>query len=444
MQQCYFDSNPEHLPDHTTDCYPVQIYGTHPYDPDKSSLASRSLINKIRDLGVNIDSKSLDLLTIATAVTSAETFVLRKDAPDAWSRQLELFIPVYDKKLWQGVAEELASVLGYLTGDNWKLNFETTQLELPQPKTSKKAKDKAKSLVGLNCVSLFSGGLDSAVGAIDMINGSNVDKPLLISHSYKGDGKKQKDIKSLLRGKYSEFSFDISPKIIKSRRGKTDVSMRGRSFNFIALAVLGVNALRSANNDDSISRIVIPENGYISLNPPLTRRRIGSHSTRTTHPFYISRLELLLNKVGFNISLENPYQMKTKGEMVSECVDKVAIKKAVVLSVSCSNWHRKHIQCGRCVPCLIRRAAVFKAGFTKDAPYDAENLGIVKKYKGERDDLLAVSMAINKYRNTEDFKAWIRQSGSLPQDRQLRDQLADVAKRGLLEVEQFLKSRKVK
>ena len=87
---------------------------------------------------------------------------------------------------------------------------------------------------------------------------------------------------------------------------------------------------------------------------------------------------------------------------------------------------------------------MFKAGFTKDAPYDAENLGIVKKYKGERDDLLAVSMAINKYRNTEDFKAWVRQSGSLPQDRQLRDQLADVAKRGLLAVEKFLKSRKVK
>ncbi|AIW17251.1 Qat anti-phage system QueC-like protein QatC [Vibrio tubiashii] len=444
MMQCYFNNNPERLPKQGDECYPVQIYGTHMHYPNKVSLASRSLIDKVRSLGVEIDSKSLDLITIATAVTSAETFVLRKDAPDAWSRQLELFIPVYHKELWQGVAEELSSILGFLTGDYWRLNFESTQLELPKPKKSKKAKDKASSLIGLNCVSLFSGGLDSAVGALDMINGSNMDRPLLISHSYKGDGKKQRAIKSLLEGKYGEFSFDISPRIIESRRGKTDVSMRGRSFNFIALAVLGISALRAANNDESISRIIIPENGYISLNPPLTRRRIGSHSTRTTHPFYISKLEHLLNNVGFKISLENPYQLKTKGEMVSECVDKTAIKKAVVLSVSCSNWHRKHIQCGRCVPCLIRRASVFKAGFGKDAPYDAENLNVVKKYKNERDDLLAVSMAIKKHDKDGDFEKWIRQSGPLPQDTQLREQLADVAKRGLMEVAQFLKHEKIK
>ena len=59
--------------------------------------------------------------------------------------------------------------------------------------------------------------------------------------------------------------------------------MRGRSFNFLAMAMLGLSVVQRINGND-INKIFIPENGYISLNPPLTRRRIGSLSTRTTHP----------------------------------------------------------------------------------------------------------------------------------------------------------------
>ena len=443
MHEIHFNNDPSALPEFDQNCYPVQIFGGHKYDSSKASLAARSLIDSVRDLGISIDEKAIDLVTIAAAVTSAETFILRKDAADAWARQLHLHIPVYDVPLWSSLSVELASILGYLTGDMWRLTFFDSQVSLPTPKRSKKAKSKARTLIGLNCVCLFSGGLDSAVGAVDLVNGISQDAPLLVSHSYKGDGAKQRDIKQLLAGNFGELSYGIFPRIIKFLKGKTDVSMRGRSFNFIAMAVLGITALREANMDCSIKKIYIPENGYISLNPPLTRRRIGSHSTRTTHPYFLTKLENLLNKAGFNIEFCNPYQFKTKGEMISECVDQQSIEKIIPLSVSCSNWHRKHIQCGRCVPCIIRRASVFKSGFLVDAPYHNKNLATVKQYKDERDDLQALGAAIIRLEKTKKYQSWVRSSGTLPQDPLTRDDLYDVARRGLAEFEIFLKSEKV-
>ena len=159
----------------------------------------------------------------------------------------------------------------------------------------------------------------------------------------------RKRLKSLLSSPYADISYSISPHIIESCEGRTEISMRGRSFNF-SYGCIGNFCSENANGDASIKTIIVPENGYISINPPLTRRRIGSHSTRTTHPNFLLRLEKLLERIGFGVKFVNPYQFKTKVKCWLECVDQDAIRKAVPLSVSCSHWHREHIQCGHCVP----------------------------------------------------------------------------------------------
>src|SRR6266852_896439 len=46
--------------------------------------------------------------------------------------------------------------------------------------------------------------------------------------------------------------------------------------------------------------LYVPENGLIALNVPLDPLRLGSFSTRTTHPFYIARWNELLKMVGMN------------------------------------------------------------------------------------------------------------------------------------------------
>ncbi len=139
----------------------------------------------------------------------------------------------------------------------------------------------------------------------------------------------------------------------------------------------------------------------------------------------------------------NPYQFKTKGEMLAECKDQDAIQKAVPLSVSCSHWHRRNIQCGHCVPCLIRRASVHYAKFSQDAGYEDQSLKSVLKEFKTRDDLQSVQTAIIRLNKTKDYRAWLRQSGVLPQDADIRKELESTIMRGLAEVETFLKATNV-
>ena len=218
--------------------------------------------------------------------------------------------------------------------------------------------------------------------------------------------------------------------------------MRGRSFNFLAMAMLGLSVVQRINGND-INKIFIPENGYISLNPPLTRRRIGSLSTRTTHPNFLRKIQNILNDVRFNVVFINPYQMKTKGEMLKECKDQKRLEKVIPLRVSCSNWHRKGIQCGRCVPCIIRRAAVLASGFSLDAKYDSEILRYVLNDGDAKDDLLALTAANIRISKINDHSRWVRESGPLPDQENERQELFSVFSRGLAEVGVFLKKEKI-
>ena len=442
MTKFVFHHDPRKLPQHTETCHPVQMYNKYKWDSLSSSCIARPIINTIRDLGCRVSNDSFDFLTIAMAVTAADTFSRREDSKNSWSRELDLEIALYSPDAWSAVASKLEKALSYLTGDMWNLNFVPGGLRPPTPKTSKKALLKRKTLKGLNCVCLFSGGLDSAVGAIDLINGDGK-KPLLVSHAYKGDASKQNQVeKVLLEGGYSRLACNADPHLISCLDGETDITMRGRSFNFLAMAVLGLSAIETVNRDN-LTKIFIPENGYISLNPPLTRRRIGSLSTRTTHPYFLSQIQEVLNIIGFDVSLINPYQMKTKGEMLKECKDQQALKKALPSTVSCSNWHRKGIQCGRCVPCIIRRAAVSYSNFSLDAPYDSSHLHTVLREGESKDDLLALAAANIKLSKLKNVSRWVRESGPLPPEDNERKELVSVFSRGLKEVGLFLKKEKV-
>lgn len=125
------------------------------------------------------------------------------------------------------------------------------------------------------------------------------------------------------------------------------------------------------------SELIIPENGVISLNIPLTWSRIGSSSTRTTHPYYMSLLNIILKKLGSAIHLINPYQFKTKGEMMRECKNQKVLKELAPFTMSCSHPSDRYSgensikdsHCGYCVPCTIRRVAFKKAGISDNSIY---------------------------------------------------------------------------
>jgi len=133
------------------------------------------------------NARALDLLITASLCYIVDKAVPRSSSTDNWTRDLEITIPVSDSQLWTGVAEELAETLAFLTGDSWHFTF--SQLAEPIFAGSETLMPASSST---QVVSLFSGGLDSLAGAIDLLN-SNAGRILFMGH-YDSSGLKVQSV----------------------------------------------------------------------------------------------------------------------------------------------------------------------------------------------------------------------------------------------------------
>jgi len=269
-------------------------------------------LTSLKSLGVFPSEVGLDLLIVAAHVHAADTRISRAEqSQDSWTRELRLVVPVSDPERWQAAARTLTRTLDFLTGDRGTVGFRRR----PERFASIAPPPATLFPPPFDEVSLFSGGLDSLIGAIDLLESGRT--PLLISHA--GEGATS-DAQSALFGKlkqhYSGSSFDRLRVWMAFPNGlvkdvSSESTTRGRSFLFFALGVFAGSGLGS----NFVLRV--PENGLIALNVPLDPLRLGSNSTRTTHPFYMSRWNELLGELGIDGRVENPYWDKTKGEMAA-------------------------------------------------------------------------------------------------------------------------------
>jgi len=414
------------LPDASETVVPVQLYGLNGIN-----YIGSPVIEKIKRLGVKVSSTAIDFLSIALAITAADTFVKREDAADGWAREITIQMPLAEPEPWNNVKVKLEKALRFLSGDIWQFEFTNDGFKPPNPYRQYDRFHLVK-LRSLDSVSLFSGGLDSAIGVIDLLSDGR--KPLLISHAYPKDHTCQEAIAGHLKGRFSRFSVNAHP---ISANGETDVSMRTRSINFLAFAAVGACAVQTVNQMSRVE-LFVPENGFISLNAPLTTRRIGSLSTRTTHPHFLGLIQEIFNDVDIECDILNPYQFQTKGEMVGSCRDQSILQSVFQNTVSCSHWKRKNKQCGCCVPCIIRRAALRKANFNEQQDtYIYDLLKTVLLETDKRDDLRALSIAIEQIA-TRSIGPWILNSG--PLTRADFNRYQHVFVNGLKEVEVFLQN----
>jgi hypothetical protein len=418
------------LPSATDDLLPVQLYGLSGQGRGDISVIGNPVIDKIKRLGVRISSQAMDFMTIALAVTASDTFVRRTDTEDGWTRQFSLQLPLHEPERWRPLKKDLEHALHFLSGDIWSFDFQEGGYEPPVP-YSQRDRFHLIRLMELDCVCLFSGGLDSAIGAIDLL--AQARAPLLVSHAYKGDKTHQDRIAEKLQGRYSRFEVNADPHLYT---GETDITMRTRSLNFLAFAAVGACAVQAVSQKESVD-LIVPENGFISLNAPLTPRRIGTLSTRTTHPYFIKSIQEIFDAVEIPCNINNPYQLKTKGQMASECQDRQLLNEVVDNTVSCSHWKRSNQQCGVCVPCVIRRAALLAGGFDEEIEYSFDDVTDVLGETDRRDDLLALSIAVAQ-KATRKPGPWILDSGPLPP--QYFTDFKSVFLQGLDEVEAFLKA----
>lgn len=424
----YFADPKEITPKPVDGEIPVWLFGNNPPFPHAGAVGGQ-VIDTASRFAVRPDQSVMDLLAIAMAVAAADTFVSRAESPTRWGRTFELHVPLCNPSIWMPIKPLLEKALLYLSGDEWHFEFRSGGVEAPT-RAEIHRKINTFDLSKIDCVSLFSGGLDSSLGALELLQGRR--RPLLVSHAAQGDAGYQERMAARLASHCQRLAVNTYP----TWSGVHEDSTRTRSFGFIALAALAGQCASQFRGGRRIDLFVC-ENGLIALNPPLTPRRIGSLSTRTAHPYFLGQVQELLDATGISVQLINPYEHETKGEMLGRHSADDGIEDFAAATVSCGKWKRKNKQCGRCVPCAIRRASFHAAALPDQTDYQFPDLRLVVRDENGRDDLLSIKAAISRQEGAK-INRWVLQAGPLPSDPLKRQGYFDVARRGIDELSQFL------
>ena len=99
-----------------------------------------------------------------------------------------------------------------------------------------------------------------------------------------GDAENQRTFAKVMGGGLRHLQMNHNAGVPKP---ETPSSQRARSLIFIAYGVLAATTLKQYHAGGSVT-LYVCENGFISINPPLTEMRLGSLSTRTTHPVFFA------------------------------------------------------------------------------------------------------------------------------------------------------------
>lgn len=326
------------------------------------------------------NSAAFDFLILSVIVYNVDRMLSRKTfSLDGWRRDISLVdVPAINAELMNSTKDEFNHAISFLTGDDWDIHFvqASSYNYFPEYHQEYVIDDYEK-------VALFSGGLDSLIGFVDVATSLPEDKKvLLISHvelgKEGGDQNRLKRVCELPDNRFFEGKYDLlqinAGLIPRSYQNKmpTESTFRSRSLLFFAMGIYVAHRVREN------TPLIVPENGTISINIPLNKSRRSSCSTRTTHPVFIKRLQGALAAIGIQNELHNPYKLKTKADMMKDCFvnsEKRRILTALYKS-SCSCAKRSHNRwwdksgedisanrinhCGMCLPCLYRRVSLDK------------------------------------------------------------------------------------
>lgn len=316
-----------------------------------------------RSIGASIGPLARDLIELAAVVLMAD-LACRRGRHEHWTRQFELLVPVRHPDTWEDLRPDIEALLGFLTGDNIRLTFAARENTDERPSTSPR-----ESFAPPDCIALLSGGLDSLAGALLLLKAGR--RPLFVMHRDLNPrvAAAQRHVISIVNARGASGVAQISlhpsgvrrPRYPFPRDGEREPSQRSRSFFFLSAAVSAANAL-------GLREIFMFENGVIARNIPLSPARIGSLSTRTTHPRFVQAFSRLANELfGGTWTVANPFLSRTKGEIVTQVLAPELSPRDIRATVSCWQAGRASRPCGGCVACIVRRLAFAQAGLGDEA-----------------------------------------------------------------------------
>lgn len=303
-----------------------------------------------------------DFVWTAVAIYMADRFAPRRPFGSGgvpfWRRRIDVQIPVREVEHWKSATPLLLALLGFLTEDDWTLDF-VPQRAAFSAEVQRRFQEFKRQEV--QWTSLFSGGLDSLAGALQWLE-STAGAGLLVSGETHGRLRvAQQELVGELMERYPArishcgIDYRLPEKVEESG---IESSQRVRAFVHVCFGAL-------ASRLAGCSELYLFENGVGAMNLACDNSQIGSQNSRGTHPVFLLQMSEFVSAVfAQQFTVSNPFLFKTKGQML-EIPMMAGLEALLQKSFSCDvfpNYHHKASQCGHCPSCLIRRLAFHTAG----------------------------------------------------------------------------------
>jgi len=306
-----------------------------------------------------ISRRAADLVDIAASIFQIERQLRGRQRTNPVAR-FELTIRVREATAWnERATSSLIDILNVLGNPTWNVRVDPgLQSQIPQ---HEKSKDQ-----NIEQVALFSGGLDSACGALTLRKQKAITQ---LTSYYTGQKSLQADLAK---------AFGFSPPVQWSLHWAKEPG-RGHSYFYRSFLFLALGA--AVAESWGARRLFQFENGVLaSAIPPAPSFAMTHHAHPRLHAA-CSRLFGLL--FGGTWSVSNPFLPCTKRECVERAVSgsKVDDVHGLLLRTQ-TCWFfsanrmlgakkQPHRACGVCIPCLLRRTAMPDDDYVYDLTKDS-------------------------------------------------------------------------
>jgi hypothetical protein len=282
-------------------------------------------------------------------------------------------------------------VLNFLSNDSYSFHFVPLQRDRIDQQYFEFGEKKDWPFGHPERVVMFSGGLDSLAGAVEVA--STGTKSVLVSHrSVSTLDARQRKLFADLEQRFPGQLIHVPVWINKAETFGREPTQRIRSFLYAALGTLVAHSVQAGG-------VRFYENGIVSLNLPIAQEVVRARASRTTHPIALHLLQALCAAITErNFAIDNPYLFRTKAEVVATLANN---KAAELIADTCSCSHlmfqtKTQRHCGRCSQCIDRRFATSTAGLLA---YDFDQDYVIDVFLGPRKDPLERAIAVDYTRH---------------------------------------------
>ena len=239
---------------------PVRAFGPEPELTLRATELGQIILEKLV-------RRADDLVHIAAYVHAADLQFSRGGDRDPhrrrWRRDIAMVVPVFEPEFWNrlDVTAALADTLGFVTEDTWSFAFTEARTRTEQLRFEVMMDERVRS-ADPDTVVLFSDGTDSLCTLIEAVTTDA--RPLAVGHrSTPNINAVQRRLLDELKTRFPSWPFPYTSFYAKRHLTEaTERTRRSRGFLFASFGAAVAGQL-------GIPRVLLADNGYVSVNPPI-------------------------------------------------------------------------------------------------------------------------------------------------------------------------------